>query len=151
MAVTTWYFVEHDHGRMVRTPVTRMDRFFDGEDALSHSSGSVRAVEATVSVVGRQIQQVHRVLWLRLAVDDDGRCDQRSRAEYARLAIEHTRLIDHDAPVVPLSPSIAGLRMKQDHGWQPSEGHLELISKALNGKAVRPPVVAIDGNALRLL
>jgi hypothetical protein len=151
VAVTTWYFVENAEGRMQRTPVTEMDRFFDGVGVLPHASGAVRACEVTLSVRGRRIQSVHRVLWLRFAADGDGRCDQGTRAAYAQLAVEHTSLIDEEADVVRLGPAIAGERLRQEHAWQPEGAHLAEVGHALNTDALRPPVVAIVHGDLMLV
>lgn len=148
MAVTTWYFVEDEQGQMNRTPVTRMDRFFDGSEMLPHAAGAVRAAEVTISVSNRQIQAVHRVLWLKLAVDDHGRCDQRARAEYAQLAVEHTALVDLEASVVPLGSAIAGQRILREYWWQPTDEHLGTVARSLNDHALRAPVVVIQGRRL---
>ena len=75
MGVTTWYFVAGDAGRMERVPVARMDRFFDGEEALPHANRAVLATEVTLTGRNRRIVQVHRLLWIRFAVDGEGRCD----------------------------------------------------------------------------
>ncbi|MEZ4321894.1 MAG: hypothetical protein R3F61_30745 [Myxococcota bacterium] len=151
MAVTTWYFIEDDQGRVQRTPVTELDRFFDGDEVLPHASGAVRACEVTLSVRGRRVQSVHRVLWLRFAVDGDGRCDLDARAAYAHLAVVHTALVDQEADVVPLGPAIAGERLRQEHAWQPTAAHLADVGRVLNSAAVRAPVVAIDATDLRIL
>lgn len=149
MAVTTWYFVVDADGHIARTPVARMDRFFDGTEVLPHDGTAVRAVEVTLTARDRQIVCVHRVLWLLLAVDGRGHSDPAARQRYAALAMHRASLVDLNAPVVPLGPAIAGREIECEHSWHPNQNQRAVVASALNAAATRPPVVVESGGLLQ--